>query len=228
MPQPITPSPLALAEGLSREFLLHHRLCPKGRRDDGTIVVAVAPDVSKNALDDIAFVYRSPVATEEVNGDEVDLLIERLTTSADRAIELVAGNGPERDSGRQEDDLTTDVRDLANQPPVVRYVNLLVRDAYEAGASDIHLEAMRLGLSVRFRLDGVLSPAPEPPGQLQQAVISRVKLLAELDIAERRRPQDGRIRVRLEERELDLRVSSRLSCVCSTAAVVPSGSTNSE
>jgi general secretion pathway protein E len=104
--------------------------------------------------------------------------------------------------------LTADVRDLANQVPVVRYVNLLVRDAYDAGASDIHLEATRIGLSARFRLDGVLAPAPEPPSELHHAIVSRIKLLAELDIAERRRPQDGRIRVRLESRELDLRVST--------------------
>src|SRR5437764_1237082 len=98
--------------------------------------------------------------------------------------------------------------DLANQPPVIRFVNLLVRDAYDAAASDIHLEATRSGLTARFRIDGVLGPAPEPPRQLQHAVVSRIKLLAELDIAERRRPQDGRIRVRLEARELDLRVST--------------------
>jgi len=201
-------SSFALADGLSREFLLHHRLCPKERRDDGTIVVAVAPDVAPNALDDIAFVYRSPVVVEQVRGDEVERLIERLTTRTERAIELLAEKELEGELGTRDDDLTTDVRDLANQPPVVRYVNLLVRDAYDAGASDIHLEAMRIGLSARFRLDGVLAPAPEPPAQMHQAVVSRVKLLAELDIAERRRPQDGRIRVRLEARELDLRVST--------------------
>jgi type II secretory ATPase GspE/PulE/Tfp pilus assembly ATPase PilB-like protein len=206
---PLSTTPFVLAEGLSREFLLHHRLCPKERRDDGTIVVAVAPDAARDALDDVAFVYRSPVLAEEVKGDEVDRLIERLTTNAERAIELVGESALARvQSGLVEDDLTTDVRDLANQPPVVRYVNLLVRDAYDAGASDIHLEAMRQGLSARFRLDGVLTPAPEPPAQMHQAVVSRIKLLAELDIAERRRPQDGRIRVRLEARELDLRVST--------------------
>jgi type II secretory ATPase GspE/PulE/Tfp pilus assembly ATPase PilB-like protein len=208
MSQPSTTT-FSLAEGLSREFLLHHRLCPKERREDGAIVVAVAPDVARNALDDIAFVYRASVVTEDMRGDEVDRLIERLTTRAERAIELLGENDFDREhSPRPDDDLTTDVRDLANQPPVVRYVNLLVRDAYDAGASDIHLEAKRHGLSARFRLDGVLTAAPEPPAQLHQAVVSRVKLLAELDIAERRRPQDGRIRVRLEARELDLRVST--------------------
>ena len=201
-----TPSPaLTLAEGLSREFLIHHHVCPKERRNDGTIVVAVAPDALLDALDDVGLVYRAPVAAEPSTAAEVDQMIERLAARTERALEVMdAGSADENLA----DDATADVRDLANQPPVVRYVNLLVRDAYDAGASDIHLEARKQGLSARFRLDGVLSPAPEPPAQLHQAVVSRVKLLAELDIAERRRPQDGRIRVRLEARELDLRVST--------------------
>lgn len=199
---PSSLQPLSLAEGLSREFLLHHRLCPKQLAPDGTVVVALAPDASRDALDDVAFAYRRAVTSEDASFDEVERLVERLTNRAERAIEL------QRIEGDVEDGLTTDVRSLANQPPVVRYVNLLVRDAYDAGASDIHLEATRDGVSARFRLDGVLVGAPEPPAELHQAVVSRLKLLAELDIAERRRPQDGRIRVRLEDRELDLRVST--------------------
>jgi type II secretory ATPase GspE/PulE/Tfp pilus assembly ATPase PilB-like protein len=194
------PTPLLLADGLSREFLLHHRLCPV-RREHDTIVVATAPDSLLGAVDDIALAYDADVATEDATPDEITRLIERLTNRSERTIELARA-----DAG--DDDLATDVRDLANQPPVIRYVNLLVRDAHDAGASDIHLEATRGGLSARFRIDGVLAPAPEPPAQLHQAIVSRVKLLAELDIAERRRPQDGRIRVRLEARELDLRVST--------------------
>jgi type II secretory ATPase GspE/PulE/Tfp pilus assembly ATPase PilB-like protein len=107
-----------------------------------------------------------------------------------------------------DDELLADVRDLANQPPVIRYVSLLLRDAHAAGASDVHLESAREGLRVRLRVDGVLSDVDAPPRELAQAVISRVKLLANLDIAERRVPQDGRIRARLEDRELDLRVST--------------------
>jgi type II secretory ATPase GspE/PulE/Tfp pilus assembly ATPase PilB-like protein len=194
------PTPLLLAEGLSREFLLHHRLCPV-RRDHDTVVVATTPNSLLGALDDIAFAYHGGVAVEESTPDEINRLIERLTNRSERTIELARA-----DTG--EDDLATDVRDLANQPPVIRYVNLLVRDAYDAAASDIHLEATRNGLSARFRVDGVLVSAPEPAAHLHQAIVSRIKLLAELDIAERRRPQDGRIRVRLEARELDLRVST--------------------
>jgi type II secretory ATPase GspE/PulE/Tfp pilus assembly ATPase PilB-like protein len=194
---------LALADGLSREYLLHHRLCPRAWAPDGNLVVAAAPDALLDGLDDIAFAYGKSVSVETVESADLEQLIERLTTSAERSIELARAA-----LSGDDDDLTADVRDLANQPPVVRYVNLLVRDAYDAHASDIHLEATRSGLAARFRLDGVLTPAPEPPARLHQAVVSRIKLLAELDIAERRRPQDGRIRVRLEARELDLRVST--------------------
>lgn len=193
--------PLRLAEGLSREYLLHRRLAPRGLAEDGTLVVAAAPDALTDDLDDLALVYRTAVRVEEAPWEEVERLIERLTTAADRDVELARPD-------EVTDELTTDARNLAHQPPVVRYLNLLVREAYEAGASDIHLEAGRQGMTVRFRLDGVLTPAPEPPPGMHQAVVSRIKLLAENDIAERRRPQDGRIRVRLGERELDLRVST--------------------
>ena len=201
MTQPTTVVP-ALAPGVSREYLLHHRICPMSIGEDGMLVVAHAPDHLEEGVNELAGAYSRPARLNAVSLPELERLIERVTTQNERSIELARA-----DVG-DEDDLTADVRDLANQPPVIRYVNLLVRDAYDAAASDIHLEATRTGLAARFRLDGVLVPAPEPPRLLHHAVISRLKLLAELDIAERRRPQDGRIRVRLEERELDLRVST--------------------
>ena len=196
-----TAAPLTLASGLTREYLLHHRVCPKTFAHDGSLVIAVTDGSILAGADDIAFAYRRGAIFETVPGEELERLVERLTTRTERTIELARAD-------QTTEDLTADVRDLANQPPVIRYVNLLVRDAYDVAASDIHLEATRTGLAARFRVDGVLVPAPEPPSQLHHAVISRIKLLAELDISERRRPQDGRIRVRLEARELDLRVST--------------------
>ena len=197
------PPTLSLPEGLSRAYLLHHRVCPKSVDGDGVLVIAAAPDaLLGQTIDDIHLAYDREVRVEVTTADEVERLIEHLANRTEREVEL------RRVEGDDEDPFTSDVRDLATQPPVIRYVNLLVRDAYDAGASDIHLEATRDGLSVRFRLDGVLAAAPDPPTELHHAVVSRIKLLAELDIAERRRPQDGRIRVRLESRELDLRVST--------------------
>ena len=198
-----TQATISLAAGFSREYLLHHRVCPLGWTDDASLLVATTSSVVRDALSELAIAYRSAtVRTEEVADDVIDRMIERLCAAADRAIELA------RPAVEDDDGTTADVREIANQPPVVRYVNLLVRDAFDAAASDIHLEATREGLAVRFRLDGLLSPAAPPTGLPMQAVTSRIKLLAELDISERRRPQDGRLRVRLESRDLDVRVST--------------------
>jgi general secretion pathway protein E len=197
---PLSSTEIQLIAGLSREFLLHHRVCPQEIAADGRLVLAAAEDAFLGCLEDFALLYNRQVRLERVETSELEQMVERLAATAERPLELKPGG--------EDDDFTTDIRDLANQPPVIRYVNLLVRDAYDAGASDIHLESSRDGLNARYRLDGVLVQAPEPPAELRAAVISRIKLLAELDIAERRRPQDGRIRVRMATRELDLRVST--------------------
>ena len=202
-PQPTTlplERDLRLHEALSREFLLHHRVCPKAIADDGALIVATGPEPLEEALDDLRNLYGRPVSTVPATLAELEQLIERLATESD-VNTIVAAQ-------REDPEHAADVRDLANQPPVIRYVNMLVREACDACASDIHLEATATGMLVRFRLDGVLTTAPLPPGDLQHAVVSRIKLLADLDIAERRRPQDGRIRVRMEARDLDLRVST--------------------
>lgn len=192
-----------LAKGISRDYLLHHRLCPWRVDSGGALQVALGSTPLREALPEISCAYDLPVVTHDVSDSQLDRLIERVTSHADRSIELSRIAGDDEHETRE-----ADVRDLVNQPPVVRYVNLLVREAYDARASDIHLEATQNDLVARFRLDGTLVPAPESPPQIHHAVVSRLKLLAELDIAERRRPQDGRIRVRLEDRELDLRVST--------------------
>ena len=160
---------------------VHHRVCPPRSARTATSLVAATADARRSSESDLAYAYQRTVSFETVARDELERLGERLTTHTERTIELARADA-------DDDDLTTDLRDLANHPPVVRYVNLLVRDAYDASASDIHLEAARTGLSARFRVDRVLVPAPEAPTHLHHAVVSRIKLLAELDIAERRRP----------------------------------------
>jgi type II secretory ATPase GspE/PulE/Tfp pilus assembly ATPase PilB-like protein len=190
-----------IPDRVSREFLVHHQICPAGLLPDGRLAVAVTADSLLEGLDDLSVVYDRPVVPEITSAQDLDMRIARLAAEEDTGLEL------ERATAGDES-FTSDVRQLANQPPVVRFVNLLIREAYDAGASDIHLESTRMGLTTRFRIDGVLQPALDPPAHMDGAIVSRVKLLAELDIAERRRPQDGRIRVRLHERELDLRVST--------------------
>jgi general secretion pathway protein E len=95
----------------------------------------------------------------------------------------------------------------ANEAPVVKLVNLLLLEALEARASDVHLESYAGGLRVRYRIDGVLQDAAAPPAAYTAAVVSRLKIMADLDIAERRVPQDGRIALRMQDRQVDVRVS---------------------
>jgi general secretion pathway protein E len=200
---PTFPIPAAL----SREYLENYLVLPLAVVD-GRLKVAAAGEPDPQALDDLALLFEAE--PDVISADEGDLrdAIRRAMDASATLVELVDGAPDSPGDGDTLDDLLADVRDLANQPPVIRYVNLLLRDAHAAGASDIHLESTREGLRVRFRVDGVLSEADRPPADVAQAAVSRVKLLANLDIAERRIPQDGRIRVRLEDRELDLRVST--------------------
>src|SRR6266511_1462787 len=107
----------------------------------------------------------------------------------------------------REDDITQ-LRDMAFEAPVVRLVNLSIEEAVSAEASDNHIEPSEDSLRVRYRIDGILYDLEAPPRRLQAAVTSRIKLMAELNIAERRLPQDGRIRMTLNTRRVDIRVSS--------------------
>jgi general secretion pathway protein E len=199
---------LPIVEAFTPEYLEYYRLLPLELTDHG-LRVAVAGEPNGEALDDLRAFYSAPLELVSVTEDELRAAIRQTFAAAESVVELVRGLGADLSiESEAADDATTDVRDLANQPPVIRFVNLLIREAHDTAASDIHLEAVRDGLRVRLRVDGVLSELPGPPRGLQAAVVSRIKLLAELDIAERRQPQDGRIRVRLESRELDLRVST--------------------
>jgi general secretion pathway protein E len=99
------------------------------------------------------------------------------------------------------------LRDLASEAPVVRHVNALILQAVEAGASDIHLEAVEGGLRARLRVDGMLQDWPPIPSSLAPGIVSRLKIMARLDVAERRLPQDGRLRIAVRGRDVDLRIS---------------------
>jgi general secretion pathway protein E len=199
---------LPVPEAFEAEYLEYHRILPLDVTPE-RLRVATTGDPAPEVLQDLEVSYGVPVELVTVSDDELLDAIRRAFAASASVLELVkdldAELGPAPESG---DDGLADARDLANQPPVIRFVNLLIREAHDSRASDIHLESTRQGLATRLRVDGVLSELPSPPKGLQAAVVSRIKLLAQLDIAERRAPQDGRIRVRLEERELDLRVST--------------------
>ncbi|MBX3174985.1 MAG: type II/IV secretion system protein [Gemmatimonadaceae bacterium] len=192
-------APPLLDPRLTREYLLRQRACPV-RYDDDVVVVAVGERYSLSAVEAIADLAARRPETEALSDSELDQLIERLSTAREPLGAVSDDDGDELS--------LEDLRELANQPPVARYVNLLLRDAYDLAASDVHLEASREGLVARYRIDGVLREALPAPRALHFAVVSRLKAMASLDVTERRRPQDGRMRVRLADRDLDVRVSS--------------------
>ncbi|HWX57113.1 GspE/PulE family protein [Bradyrhizobium sp.] len=150
-------------------------------------------------------------AAELVFGGEIDIVVasfEDIATALNRLTgddEVQAPDGSEEPQPRDDD--IESLRDLASGAPVVRAVNDLFELAVELRASDIHVEAIRSGLTVRMRVDGLLRPVPGPAGVLPQAVISRIKIVAGLNIAERRLPQDGAARLRVGRLELDVRVA---------------------
>jgi general secretion pathway protein E len=127
------------------------------------------------------------------------------SSSMDRIVQDIT-DGPEAGEEGAED--IAQLKDLAAEAPVIRLVNMLISRAVEARASDIHIEPFEKALRVRFRVDGVLLDAESPPRRLQAAIISRVKVLAKINIAERRLPQDGRIRMEVGGKDLDIRVST--------------------
>ena len=100
------------------------------------------------------------------------------------------------------------LKDLASEAPVIRLVNLLISRAIESRSSDIHIEPFEKDLKVRYRIDGILHDVESPPKKLKAAVISRVKIMSKLNIAERRLPQDGRIKLKVMGKDVDLRVST--------------------
>ena len=196
-----------LSDALSPEYLEEHRLLPVAR-ETGRVVVAHAGRPDPQALAELAGLFGGRVELTELPEEQLLALVRR-TYGADEptAADLIAGL--ERGGAGDEDEsLAHDLEGLANQAPVIRLVNRLLVEALEARASDVHLEADGRALRVRYRIDGVLQDAPAPPAHLRAAVVSRLKIMAELDIAERRLPQDGRLRLGLDGRELDARVST--------------------
>jgi len=137
---------------------------------------------------------------------EIDDLIERYYGQGRSAMGTIVENLSD-EATRSEDDIEH-LRDLASEAPVIRLVNLVIQRAVEQRASDIHIEPFENRLKVRYRIDGVLHEVESPPAASTAAVISRVKIMAKLNIAERRLPQDGRIMLRVQGKELDLRVST--------------------
>ena len=189
----------------SVRFLKHHHICPIGETDDD-VTVLVADPADTFPLQALQLATARKVKLNIGLRSEIDDLIERYYGSGRSAMGTIVENLTD-DNNRSEDDIEH-LRDLASEAPVIRLVNLVIQRAVEQRASDIHVEPFENRLKVRYRVDGVLHEVESPPAASTAAVISRIKIMAKLNIAERRLPQDGRIMIRVQGKELDLRVST--------------------
>ncbi len=203
MPDAPPPS-LADAIPLPLRFLKQFHACPLALDEHG-LQLWLADAHDPYPCQAVAMAMGVPVLARVGQRAEVDDLIERWFGQGRSAmgaiVETADGEGPAVDDIEH-------LRDLASEAPVIRLVNLVIQRAVELRASDIHVEPFENRLKVRYRVDGVLVEGESPPANLTAAVISRIKIMARLNIAERRLPQDGRIMLRVQGKELDLRVST--------------------
>jgi len=190
---------------LSTRFMKQFHLVPVAE-DATAIDVLVADPQEEYALDAVRLASGRAVRARIALRSEIDDLVERWHGQGRSAMGAIVESA-DGEAGGDIDDVEH-LRDLASEAPVIRLVNLIIQRAVELRASDIHIEPFENRLKVRYRIDGVLEEGESPPQNLTAAVISRVKIMARLNIAERRLPQDGRIMLRVQGKELDLRVST--------------------
>ncbi|MFO1493619.1 MAG: type II secretion system ATPase GspE [Lysobacterales bacterium] len=190
---------------LSVRFLKQFHVVPIGESEQ-SIKLLVADPQDHYAHDAVVLATGKTVDCAVGLRSEIDDLIERYYGQGRSAMGTIVENLSGEDGGGEDD--VEHLRDLASEAPVIRLVNLIMQRAVEQRASDIHIEPFENRLKVRYRIDGVLQEVESPPASSTAAVISRIKIMAKLNIAERRLPQDGRIMLRVQGKELDLRVST--------------------
>ena len=196
-------------DGISARFIRENRIVPLEFRDD-VLSVLIADPQNRSAIDalNVAFASQLRVYTsdEKMIEEYINRFYGRESQDFSKIIETIGESELEYIQGDEED--AERLKDIASEAPIIRLVNLFITRAVEGRASDIHIEPYENELKIRYRIDGILYDIETAPKRLQAAIISRIKIMAKLNIAERRLPQDGRIRLRVNEKEIDLRVSS--------------------
>ena len=195
--------------GISSRFIRENKIIPLDLKNNILKVVMANPE-DATAIDALRVATEADIVVYACDSKELEEYISRFyeqeSQNINRIIEDLGEKGIE--FLREEEEDIGHLKDLASEAPIIRLVNMLITRAVESRASDIHIEPFEDELKVRYRIDGVLHDIESTPKRLQAAIVSRIKIMAKLNIAERRLPQDGRIRLKVGEKELDLRVST--------------------
>jgi general secretion pathway protein E len=195
-----------ILEGISAKFLKHARVIPLADTPVG-IVLAMADPLDPYPIQSIGTIAGKPILVRVATAADIEVAFERLYESGKSSIGQIVAEIGEADDDIADEDVNR-LRDLASEAPVIRLVNLLISRGVENRASDIHIEPFHNRLIVRYRIDGLLREGATPPPRLRAAIVSRIKIMAKLNIAERRLPQDGRIRIAIRGKDYDLRVAT--------------------
>jgi len=196
---PVTP---LFSGKFSNAFLRDSKVFPIADTEDG-LLLAMADPSNTYASNAVGMAINKPIIPKIASAEDIDAAIERSMRDQDQGDGMV--------ETVPSDDMAEDVehlRDIALGTPVVRLVNQLLQDAVHSRATDIHIEPFNGRLAIRMRVDGMLRDVRSPPAHMGKAVVSRLKILSGLNIAERRLPQDGRARIKIDGRPLDLRVAT--------------------
>jgi len=194
---------------VSREVCDKHKIIPVSRAGS-SLIMAMADPTNLHAIDDIKFLTGFNVEPVVSSETAIQAAVERYYQSGPSYDEVMAGFDEEEiEFGAEGEELNLmELEKASEDAPVVRLVNMILLNAIKKGASDIHVEPYEKKLRIRYRIDGVLIDEMTPPLKLKNAIASRLKIMSQLDIAERRLPQDGRIKLKLGKgREMDFRVS---------------------
>ena len=182
------------------------------KREGRTLTIAIADPNNVTAIEDIKFITRCDVfpviAGEYTLRNAIDRYYQQSDAQLQELLKGVEAAGEDLEVVEDQADEEVKAQDLADDAPVVKLINGLLTDAVKRGASDIHIESFEHELRVRYRVDGVLHEVMKPPVKMKAALISRIKIMAQLNIAERRVPQDGRIKLKMGARLIDFRVST--------------------
>lgn len=195
-----------LEERVSVRFIKDAKALPL-HDDDEHLVLAMVDPLDEYVLNAFRLVTRRKIIRRLAVPSELDAAFERLYGSGKTSMDQIVGEVETREDEDGNEDLQH-LKELASEAPIIRLVSLIISHALQARASDIHIEPFENRLIVRYRVDGVMHEVESPPRRFSAAVISRIKIMANLDIAERRLPQDGRIKLRIQGKEIDLRVST--------------------
>ncbi|MFQ5646981.1 MAG: type II secretion system ATPase GspE [bacterium] len=192
--------------GLTLKYMQEYKFFPV-RLENNVLHVAMSNPMDTMTIDSIRLSCGYELAVYISNESEIVTAIDRYYGEG---MDGILEDLPEEDIGIISDDTDENIdqlRDMALEAPVIKLVNMIITRAIEAGASDVHIESFERELLVRYRIDGILHRTESPPKRLQSAIVSRIKIMADMNIAERRLPQDGRIKVNVMGRKVDLRVS---------------------